>query len=122
MKLTPERARLVYAVSEPALGPTEQVVAAVTGPSVGLADLEVMLKRLLPAVPIPTPPTPLGPAHRTPRTPYHAPPAREAARATATVTSAAEASADATAWALVVQDCFIRAPSVPDALHVFRAV
>ena len=51
---TPEKARLVYAVSE--LGSTEQIVAAVTGPSVGLADLEAMLKRLLLAVPAQAPP------------------------------------------------------------------
>ena len=59
VKLTLERAQPVYAVSESTLGPTEQVVAAVTGPSVRLADLETpsrsapteieaMLKRLLP--------------------------------------------------------------------------
>ena len=50
VKPTPEKARPVYAVSKPTLMPTEQVIAAVTGPSVGLADLEAMLKHLLPAV------------------------------------------------------------------------
>ena len=39
-----ERAQPVYAVSESTLGPTEQVVAAITGPSVGLADLETVLR------------------------------------------------------------------------------
>ena len=52
VKPTPEKARPVYAVSEPTLVPTEQVVAAVTGPLVGLANLEVMLKRQLLAVPV----------------------------------------------------------------------
>ena len=51
VKPTPERAQPVYEVSEPTRRRTEQVVAAVTGPSVGLADLETMLKCLLPAVP-----------------------------------------------------------------------
>ena len=51
-----ERAHPVYALSEPTLGPMEQVVAAVTSPSVGIADLETMLKRLLPAVPAQAPP------------------------------------------------------------------
>ena len=56
VKPMPERAQPMYAVSEPMLGPTEQVVAAVTGPLVGLADLETMLKCLLPAVPAQAPP------------------------------------------------------------------
>ena len=51
-----ERAQPVYAVSEPTLGPTEQVITAVSRTSVGLADLETMLKRLLPAVPAQAPP------------------------------------------------------------------
>ena len=46
----------MYAVSESTLGSTEQVVAAVTSPLVGLADLETMVKRLLPAVPTQAPP------------------------------------------------------------------
>ena len=41
---------------------------------------------------LPTPPSPLGPAHHTPD---NAPPARKAALATATITSAAEVSANA---------------------------
>ena len=57
VKPMPEKAWPVYAVSEPTLLPMEQVIAAVTGPSVGLADLEAMLKRLLPAVPAQAPPT-----------------------------------------------------------------
>ena len=48
---TSERVWPVYVVIEPALGSMEQVIAAITGPSVELADLEAMLKRLLPAVP-----------------------------------------------------------------------
>ena len=52
VKPIPERAQ---PVSESMLGPTEQVVAAVTGPLVGLADLETMLKCLLPAVPAQAP-------------------------------------------------------------------
>ena len=47
VKPAPERARLVYALSEPALGPADQVVAAVTGTSVNLADLKVLLRCLL---------------------------------------------------------------------------
>ena len=56
VKPTPDKARPVYAVSEWTLVPTEQVVAVVTGPLVGLADFEAMLKRLLPAVPAQAPP------------------------------------------------------------------
>ena len=56
VKPTQETAQPVYAVSEPTLGPAEQVIADVTGPSVGLADLEAMLKHLLPAVPAQAPP------------------------------------------------------------------
>ena len=48
-----------------------------------------------PIWPAQTPPTPHGPAHRTPD---HAPPARKAARATATVMSTAECSANAPAF------------------------
>ena len=55
-KPTLERAQPVYAVSEPTLRPKEQIATAVTGPSVGLADLETMLKRLLPSVPAQAPP------------------------------------------------------------------
>ena len=55
VKPMPGKARLVYAVSEPTIVPTKQVVAAVTGPSVGLANLEAMLKRLLPDVPAQAP-------------------------------------------------------------------
>ena len=51
-----ERAQPAYAVNEPTLRPTEQIIAAVTGPSVGLADLETMLKHLLPDVPAQAPP------------------------------------------------------------------
>ena len=57
VKPTPESPQPVYAVSELTLGLTEQVtVAAVTGPSVRLAYLETMLKRLLPYVPAQAPP------------------------------------------------------------------
>ena len=48
VKPTPERARPVYVVGEPTLVLTEQVIAAVTGPSVGFANLKAMLKRLFP--------------------------------------------------------------------------
>ena len=50
-KPTPEKARPVCVVSEPTFLPTEQVVAAITDPSVRLADLETMLIRLHPAIP-----------------------------------------------------------------------
>ena len=56
VKLTLKRAKPVYAVSEPTLGPMEQVVAAFTGPSVGLTNLETMLKHLLPAILAQAPP------------------------------------------------------------------
>ena len=56
VKPTPERAQPVYAVSELTLGPTEPVVAAVTGPTVGLANFETMLKLLLPAILAQAPP------------------------------------------------------------------
>ena len=46
----------VYVVSEPAVMPADRVVAAVATPSVGLADLETLLKRLLPNVPTLSPP------------------------------------------------------------------
>ena len=40
--------------------PADRVVAAVATPSVGLADLEMLLKRLLPSVPAPAlPPRPV---------------------------------------------------------------
>ena len=55
--LNQRRRRLVRCVvSELTFVPTEQVVAAVTGPSVSLANLETMLKHLLPAVPAQAPP------------------------------------------------------------------
>ena len=58
VKPTPEKARPVYAMSEPRLVLTNQVVAAVTGPLVGLSDLELeaMLKRLLMDLPAQAPP------------------------------------------------------------------
>ena len=46
----------MYVVSKPTFMLMEQVVAGITGPSVGLADLETMLKRLLPTVPAQAPP------------------------------------------------------------------
>ena len=46
VKPMPDRARPVYTVSEPACMPADQVVAAVTVPSVGLGDLEALLRRL----------------------------------------------------------------------------
>ena len=48
VKPTLERARPVYTVKEPACMLAEQVVAAITTPSVGLGDLETLLRRLLP--------------------------------------------------------------------------
>ena len=52
IKSTLERAQPVYVVSEPTPEPTPgPTVADITGPSVCLADLETMLRRLLPAVP-----------------------------------------------------------------------
>ena len=56
VKPTLKRAQPVHEVSEPTLGPTEQIVAAITGPSVGLANLGTMLKCLLPAIPAQAPP------------------------------------------------------------------
>ena len=55
VKPTLERAQPVYAASESLLGPPEQIVEAVNGPLVGLADIETMLKRLFPAVPAQSP-------------------------------------------------------------------
>ena len=52
----PEKARVVCVVSELTFVPTEQVIAAVTSPSVRLADLESMLKRLLLDIPAQAPP------------------------------------------------------------------
>ena len=83
VKPTLERVQPVYAVSEPMLGPTEQIVAAITGPSVGLADLETMLRRLLPAILAQTPP-PISASthletmlqHLLPVVPAQAPPPR----------------------------------------------
>ena len=54
VKPTPEKAQPVYTVSEPACVPVDQVVAAVTAPSVGLSDLEALLRRLFPTAPVPT--------------------------------------------------------------------
>ena len=51
MKPASERAQPVYAVSELMLGLADQVVAAIAGTSVNLADLEVLLRRLLPTAP-----------------------------------------------------------------------
>ena len=63
VKPAPDRARPVYAVSEPTLVSTEQVIAAVISPSVGLADLEAMLKRLLTDVLAQAPPPRSAPTH-----------------------------------------------------------
>ena len=87
VKPTLERAQPVYAVSEPRLGLTEQIIAAITGPSVRLADLETMLKRLLPAIPAQAPPPLSAPTdletmlkRLLPAVPAHAPPPRPAPR------------------------------------------
>ena len=48
MKPAPARIQSVYTVSEPAVMPVDRVVVAIATPSVGLADLETLLKRLLP--------------------------------------------------------------------------
>ena len=45
--------RPVYAVSKRVLTPADEVIAAVTGPSVRLTDLEVLLRCLLPTTPAP---------------------------------------------------------------------
>ena len=55
-KPAPERTRSVYTVSEPVVMPTDRVVVAVATPSMGLADLETLLKWLLSNAPAPTPP------------------------------------------------------------------
>ena len=47
VKPTPERARPVNTLSEPACVPADQVVVAVTAPSVGLGDLGALLRHLL---------------------------------------------------------------------------
>ena len=51
VKAAPARTRSVYTVSEPAVMRAERVVAAVATPSVGLADLEMLLNRLLARMP-----------------------------------------------------------------------
>ena len=56
VKPTPERARLVYTVNEPACVMVDQVVAPVTVPSVGLGDIKALLRRLRPTTPVQTPP------------------------------------------------------------------
>ena len=55
VKPTQERARPVYMVSEPVCMPADQVMAAVIAPSVGLGDLEALLRHLLPAAPMQAP-------------------------------------------------------------------
>ena len=55
VKPAPEKTRSVYTVSEPAVMPADRVVADVATPSLGLADLEMLLRRLLPSVPAPLP-------------------------------------------------------------------
>ena len=52
-----ERNRPVYMVSELACVPADQVVAAVTAPSVGLIDIEALLSRLLRTAPEQAPPS-----------------------------------------------------------------
>ena len=56
MQPTDGKARPVYAVSEPAHRPADQVVAAITGPSGGLAELGALLRRLVPTTPAQPPP------------------------------------------------------------------
>ena len=51
MKPAPARTRPVNTVSKPAVIPADRVFAAVATPSVGLADLEMLLKWLFPAPP-----------------------------------------------------------------------
>ena len=55
-KPTPERAQPLYPVSETAFVPADQIVTAVTAPSVGPADLKALLRRLPPTVPAQVPP------------------------------------------------------------------
>ena len=55
VKPTPERARPLYTVNEPACMLADQVMAAVTMPSVGLGDLEASLRHLLPTAPVQAP-------------------------------------------------------------------
>ena len=52
VKPTPERARPVYMVNEPARVLADQVVPAVTMPSVRLGDFEALLRHLLPTMPV----------------------------------------------------------------------
>ena len=47
VKLTLEGNRSVYSVSDPAVMPADRVVAAIATPSVGLADLETLLKKVI---------------------------------------------------------------------------
>ena len=51
-KPMPEKTQSVWVVSEPTFVPTKPVITAITCPSVRLANLETMLKRLLPSVPV----------------------------------------------------------------------
>ena len=62
----PERTRSVYTVSEPAVMTADQVVATVVTPVVGLADIKLLLKRLLLSVPAPAPPPRPVPAEMEP--------------------------------------------------------
>ena len=57
VKPAPAKTRSVYMVSEPAVMLAARVVAAVATPSVGSADLETLLKWLLPNVLAPAPTT-----------------------------------------------------------------
>ena len=56
VKPMPERARTVHTVREPGCGPADQVVAAVIAPSVGVGELEALLRGLLSNVPVSAPP------------------------------------------------------------------
>ena len=55
MKPTPERAQPMYTESEPVCVPADQVVPAVTALSVGVGELESLLRRLLLTAPPPRP-------------------------------------------------------------------
>ena len=56
VKPTLERERPVYTVNEPECMPADQVMAAVTTTSAGLADLEASLRHLLLTTPVQAPP------------------------------------------------------------------
>ena len=56
VKPTTEKAWPMYTVNEPACVPADQVVAAVGAPSVGLCEIEALLKCLLPTTPVQAPP------------------------------------------------------------------